>query len=95
MYQPPNPNQNFPRNPNGHSPHFPPPHLPQSPAFSKVFKAYQASLSLFNPPPFLSIVISKVTYRDSMGRITGTATTDNYGKTTYRDAMGRVVGTKK
>jgi hypothetical protein len=30
-----------------------------------------------------------------MGRVTGTATTDSYGKTTYRDAMGRVVGTRK
>lgn len=35
------------------------------------------------------------TYRDSMGRTQGSATTDRYGKTTYRDAMGRVVGTKK
>ena len=33
------------------------------------------------------------TYRDSMGRTQGSATTDRYGKTTYRDSMGRVTGT--
>ena len=37
---------------------------------------------------------TKTTYRDSMGRLQGTATTDNYGKTTYRDAQGRMQGTK-
>ena len=36
---------------------------------------------------------TKTTYRDSMGRIQGTVTTDRYGKTTYRDAMGRIQGT--
>ena len=36
---------------------------------------------------------TKTTYRDSMGRLQGTATTDNYGKTTYRDAQGRLQGT--
>ena len=35
----------------------------------------------------------KQTYRDSMGRNQGTATTDKSGKTTYRDAQGRVQGT--
>ena len=35
----------------------------------------------------------KVTYRDSMGRIQGTMTTDRYGKTTVRDAQGRIQGT--
>ena len=33
------------------------------------------------------------TYRDSMGRTQGSATTDRYGKTTYRDSMGRTTGT--
>ncbi len=28
-------------------------------------------------------------FRDSMGRLTGTATTDSYGRVTYRDSMGR------
>ena len=32
---------------------------------------------------------SKVTYRDSLGRQQGTATTDSRGKTTYRDSLGR------
>ena len=36
----------------------------------------------------------KVTYRDSMGRIQGTVTTDRYGKTTYRDGSGRIIGTR-
>ena len=36
---------------------------------------------------------TKTTYRDSMGRVQGTKTTDNYGKTTYRDSMGRLQGT--
>ena len=36
---------------------------------------------------------TKTTYRDSMGRVQGTVTTDSYGKTTYRDSMGRVQGT--
>ena len=35
----------------------------------------------------------KVTYRDSMGRIQGTVTTDRYEKTTVRDAQGRIQGT--
>ena len=34
------------------------------------------------------------TFRDSQGRLQGTATTDRYGKTTYRDAQGRLQGTK-
>ena len=33
------------------------------------------------------------TYRDAMGRVQGSKTTDRYGKTTYRDAQGRVQGT--
>ena len=37
---------------------------------------------------------TKTTYRDSMGRVQGTMTTDNYGKTTWRDAQGRVQGSK-
>ena len=37
----------------------------------------------------------KVTYRDSMGRIQGTVTTDRYWKTTWRDAQGRIQGTKR
>ena len=36
---------------------------------------------------------TKITYRDSMGRIQGTVTTDRYGKTTVRDAQGRIQGT--
>ena len=35
---------------------------------------------------------TKTTCRDSMGRVQGTMTTDNYGKTTWRDAQGRVQG---
>ena len=37
---------------------------------------------------------TKTVWRDSMGRVQGSATTDRYGKTTYRDAMGRVTGSK-
>ena len=37
---------------------------------------------------------TKTTYRDAMGRVQGTQTTDSYGRTTYRDAMGRVQGTQ-
>ena len=37
---------------------------------------------------------TKTTYRDAMGRVQGTQTTDSYGRTTYRDAMGRVQGTR-
>ena len=33
-------------------------------------------------------------WRDSQGRVLGTATTDSYGKTTYRDSMGRMTGSK-
>jgi hypothetical protein len=33
------------------------------------------------------------TYRDGMGRMTGTATTDANGTTTFRDSMGRITGT--
>jgi YD repeat-containing protein len=33
------------------------------------------------------------TFRDSMGRITGTASRDANGTTTYRDASGRITGT--
>ena len=36
---------------------------------------------------------TKTTWRDSMGRVQGTMTTDSYGKTTYRDSMGRLQGT--
>ena len=36
---------------------------------------------------------NRQTFRDSMGRNQGSATTDRYGKTTYRDAQGRVTGT--
>ena len=36
---------------------------------------------------------TETTFRDSMGRTTGTATTDSSGKTTYRDSMGRVTCT--
>ena len=38
---------------------------------------------------------NKTTFRDSMGRNMGSATTDRYGKTTYRDAQGRIKGTRK
>ena len=34
-----------------------------------------------------------VTYRDALGRKTGTATTDSRGNVTYRDALGRKTGT--
>ena len=37
----------------------------------------------------------RINYRDSMGRIQGTVTTDRYGKTTYRDYMGRIQGTEQ
>ena len=37
----------------------------------------------------------KITYRDSMGRIQGTVTTDRYGKTTYGDFMGRIQRTEQ
>ena len=35
---------------------------------------------------------TKTVWRDSQGRVQGTATTDSYGKTTYRDSMGRTIG---
>ena len=38
---------------------------------------------------------TKTTYRDAMGRVQGTVSTDRYGTTTYRDAQGRIQGTKK
>ncbi len=34
-----------------------------------------------------------VTYRDALGRKTGTATTDSRGNVTYRDELGRKTGT--
>ena len=43
---------------------------------------------------FLAHADDKITYRDAMGRIKGTVTTDRYGKTTYRDYQGRVQSTK-
>jgi hypothetical protein len=33
------------------------------------------------------------TFRDNMGRTTGTATTDSQGTTTFRDSLGRTTGT--
>ena len=35
---------------------------------------------------------SKVTYRDSLGRQQGSATTDSRGQVTYRDSLGRKQG---
>ena len=35
------------------------------------------------------------TYRDNLGRKTGTATTDKRGVTTYRDELGRKTGTSE
>ena len=37
----------------------------------------------------------QTTYRDALGRIQATSTTDRHGQTTYRDAQGRIIGTKK
>ena len=42
---------------------------------------------------FSSFADKREEFRDSMGRLTGTATTDSYGRTTYRDALGRTQGT--
>lgn len=36
---------------------------------------------------------TRQTFRDSLGRNQGTATTDRTGRTTYRDSMGRIQGT--
>lgn len=36
---------------------------------------------------------AQATYRDSSGRLTGTATRDSNGSTTFRDASGRQTGT--
>ena len=36
---------------------------------------------------------STTTYRDNLGRKTGTATTDRRDVTTYRDELGRKTGT--
>lgn len=41
-----------------------------------------------------SIASTKTTYRDSMGRLQGSSTTDSSGKTTYRDAQGRLQGSR-
>ena len=38
---------------------------------------------------------TRTTYRDAMGRVQGTVSTDRYGTTTYRGAQGRIQGTKK
>ena len=35
----------------------------------------------------------RTTYRDSMGRSTGSSSTDSAGRTTFRDSMGRMTGT--
>lgn len=35
---------------------------------------------------------TRTTYRDAMGRVQGTVSTDRYGTTTYRDAQGRIQG---
>ena len=37
---------------------------------------------------------TRTTYRDAMGRVQGTVSTDRYGTTTYRDNLGRVQGTE-
>ena len=37
----------------------------------------------------------KTEYRDSMGRLQGTARTSSSGKTEYRDSMGRLQGTAR
>jgi hypothetical protein len=42
---------------------------------------------------FAAAADTKTVWRDSSGRVLGTATTDRYGKTTYRDSMGRTQGT--
>lgn len=42
---------------------------------------------------FAAFANSTATYRDAMGRLQGTATTDSSGRITYRDAQGRLRGT--
>ena len=56
-----------------------------------IAAAICAALAAFT----LAADTGKQTFRDSMGRTQGTATTDKSGKTTYRDAMGRVQATSK
>src|SRR5262245_58221121 len=47
-------------------------------------------VALLLPPPAGA---QTETFRDSMGRITGTASRDATGTVTYRDGMGRMPGT--
>ena len=44
---------------------------------------------------FVALADGTATYRDAMGRLQGTATTDSSGRVTFRDAQGRLQGTKK
>ena len=42
---------------------------------------------------FVALANARTTYRDAMGRLQGTATTDSSGRVTFRDAQGRLQGT--
>lgn len=49
-------------------------------------------VALFAVMGIVGFADTKTTYRDAMGRVQGTQTTDSYGRTTYRDAQGRIQG---
>ena len=49
-------------------------------------------LALFAVVGFVGFADTRTTYRDAMGHVQGTVSTDRYGTTTYRDAQGRIQG---
>ena len=49
-------------------------------------------VDLFAVTGIAGVADTKTNYREPMGRVQGTRTTDSYGRTTYRDAQGRILG---
>jgi hypothetical protein len=54
---------------------------------------FMLALGVLAVAPFAASAQPSTTFRDSMGRITGTATTNSNGTTTFRDGSGRTTGT--
>ena len=57
----------------------------------KLMIMFMLALSVLAVAPFAALAQPSTTF-DSMGRTTGTATTNGNGTTTFRDASGRTTG---
>jgi hypothetical protein len=59
----------------------------------KLLIMFTLAIGCLSVAPFAALAQPSTTFRDSMGRTTGTATTNSNGTTTFRDASGRTTGT--